>query len=174
MLGAGAGGDFVLRQSFLFCSFLFHSRRRRGPSLALISARLGHRLPAAAATRPAPLQPAASLTFCYFLASLLLPPSRPPCSLPPPPPAGSPPSPRAPAASRLPASRVLPPSGMSCSPGTPCPGRRGTAVAARLRSPPPRAPWSPGEGRLDAGRLLSQKPSVPTPHCTLPPSTFFP
>lgn len=73
----------MLRHSFLFCSFLFHSRRRRGPSLALISARLGHRLPAAvAAARSAPLPPAASLTFCYFLASLLLPPRRPPCSLP--------------------------------------------------------------------------------------------
>lgn len=96
MLGAGAGGDLVLRQSFLFCSFLFHSRRRRGPSLALISALLGHRLPAAAVARPAPLQRAASLTFCYFLASLLrLPAARliPPPPSPPPPPAGSPPSP---------------------------------------------------------------------------------
>nr|XP_059862042.1 uncharacterized protein LOC132421038 isoform X3 [Delphinus delphis] len=94
---------------------------------------------------------------------------RPPCSLPPPPPAGSPPSPRAPAASRLPASRVLPPSGMSCSPGTPCPGRRGTAVAARLRSPPPRAPWSPGEGRCGGPRQAGRRPTaLPEAVCTHP------
>lgn len=153
----GSRGDFVLRQSFLFCSFLFHSRRR-GPSLALISARLGHRLPAAA--RPAPLLPAASLTFCYFLASLLLPPRRPPCSLPPPPPAGSPPSPCSPAASRLPASRALPPSGMSCSPGAPCPGRGGTAVAARSRSQPPREPRSPGKGRCREPRQVRKSGSL--------------
>lgn len=82
MRGAGAGGASLLRQSFLFCSFLFHSRRSRGPSLARISACLRHRLPAAVA-RPASSPRVASLTFCYFLASLLrLPASRPPaCSL---------------------------------------------------------------------------------------------
>lgn len=138
MLSAGAGADSGLRQSFLFCSFLFHSRRRRGPSLALISALLGHRLPAAAATRPAPLQRAASLTFCYFLASLLrLPASRllPPPS-PPPPPAGSPP----------PARRRLR--------GCPAPPAQGH------RRPPPKlrcwallAPWSRRKGRCgDPGR----------------------
>ncbi|KAM7236983.1 hypothetical protein CapIbe_011227 [Capra ibex] len=36
---------------------------------------------------------------------------------------------------------------MSCSPGAPCPGRGGTAVAAWSRSQPPREPWSPGKGR---------------------------
>lgn len=102
--GAGAGAAGALRQSFLSGSFLFHSRRRRGPSLALISARLGHRLPAAAAARPAPSPRAASLTFCYFLASLrLLPAARllpPPRLLPraPRPPRAARPPPRLPRA----------------------------------------------------------------------------
>lgn len=133
MLGAGAGGDGLRRRSFLFGSFLFHSRRR-GPSPARISAGLRHRLPAAAA-RPASRPRVASRTFCYFLASLLRLPAA--LRLPPPPPAAadSPPSPRAPAASPHPVSSpppALPPSGMSCAPSAeapppapgPAPGRR--------------------------------------------------
>lgn len=95
-----------LRQSFLFGSFLFRlGCCRRGPSLALISTALRHRLPASAAA----CQPHFLLLSCLAPA-----PSPPPAPLPQPASSrGLPALPVHPAASPPPARR---PSGMSRSP----------------------------------------------------------
>lgn len=101
-----SAGRLRLRQSFLFGSFLFRlGCCRRGPSLALISTALRHRLPASAAA----CQPHFLLLSCLAPA-----PSPPPAPLPQPASSrGLPALPVHPAASPPPARR---PSGMSRSP----------------------------------------------------------
>ncbi|KAL4699316.1 hypothetical protein H8959_011973 [Pygathrix nigripes] len=150
--GGGDAGRLGLRRSFLLCSFLFRSRRRRrGPSLALISAVLGHRLPAAAARRllcrrlPASLSatflpPSRSLPAASRAPPPLAPPPPPP---PPPPPAGSPPSPCAPAAPRL---------QRAAFGDVPLPSQERRAAAVVLPGAPARASAGPRQVRGARGR----------------------
>lgn len=115
-----SAGRLGLPQSFLFGSFLFRlGCCRRGPSLALISTALRHRLPASAAA----CQPHFLLLSCLAPA-----PSPPPAPLPQPASSrGLPALPVHPAASPPPARR---PSGMSRSPSPP---QEHSALGARVQ-----------------------------------------
>lgn len=128
-----SAGRLGLPQSFLFGSFLFRlGCCRRGPSLALISTALRHRLPASAAA----CQPHFLLLSCLAPA-----PSPPPAPLPQPASSrGLPALPVHPAASPPPARR---PSGMSRSPSPPQERRALGAGVQHLTTEPRTLPGRP-------------------------------
>lgn len=149
MLGPGAGGDFGLRQSFLFGSFLFHSRRRCSRSLPSFSFCWSRAQTSCRRRSPAPLPPLPASLSATFLPPQL-PPLRPPSSLPSRSSSSSSPPLGLPALrvrpGRLSASRAAA-FGDVLLPGAPCPQCGGAAFGRPAPLPAAARALEPGEGR---------------------------